>query len=415
MKNERCIKVYAGWYENDRLIGSLYRDSNGLNDNYSFEYDDKWLAGHSNVLLDPDLLPFRGRQFTKPGKSFFGFLSDAAPDRWGRLLMHRREAIIAKKEERQPDRFSEADYLLGVHDEGRQGGIRLKLSEDGVFEADTKELAAPPWTELRLLQDSANAFEKNDDSGKWIKQLIFPGSSLGGARPKANVKAPDGSLWIAKFPSKHDESDVGAWEMVVHELGKMCGLNVPDAKLERFSDIGSTFLVKRFDRKYSAGEERRVHFASAMTMLGKTDGDSAGYPDIAGFIKANGASPDKDLKELWMRIVFYIAVSNTDDHLRNHGFLLHEDGWHLSPMYDVNPVYYGTNLSLNISSESSLKSFETALETCGYYGLDPEDAGDIADKIKDCVGGNWRKLAKEFGISRGEQKMMEGAFLSDSI
>ena len=187
---------------------------------------------------------------------------------------------------------------------------------------------------------------------KWLKQLIAPGSSLGGARPKASVLAPDDSLWIAKFPSKYDEINVGAWEMVVHDLAKLCNLDVPEAKLEKFSKIGSTFLVKRFDRE----NDRRIHFASAMTLLGKKDGagaaDGLGYLDIASIIRQNSINPKKDLRELWRRIVFNMAVSNTDDHLRNHGFLLKKDGWILSPLFDVNPNIYGDALALNVDENN---------------------------------------------------------------
>lgn len=224
----------------------------------SFEYDEEWLKDlPNNVSLDPDLRMFKGRQYAPADKSMFGVFEDSCPDRWGRLLMKRREAIIAKKEERKPRTLTEIDFLL------------------------------------RKLESASLAFEKNDDGmeEKWLRQLIAPGSSLGGARPKASVLAPDGSLWIAKFPSKHDEINVGAWEMVVHDLAVMCDLNVPEAKLENFSKTGSTFLTKRFDRN----GDRRIHFASAMTLLGKKDGASAtegsSYLDIASIIRVNSASP----------------------------------------------------------------------------------------------------------------------------
>ena len=203
----------------------------------------------------------------------FGIFEDASPDRWGRNLMQRREAILAKKEERKPRTLTAVDYLLGAYDKTRMGAMRFALTEGGPFLSDEKELAAPPWTTLRKLESASIAFEKNDDGQeeKWLKQLIAPGSSLGGARPKASVEAPDGSLWIAKFPSKNDTTNVGAWEMVVHELTVMCGLNVPEAKLETFSALGSTFFSKRFDRD----GEKRIHVASAMTLLGKIHGASA--------------------------------------------------------------------------------------------------------------------------------------------
>lgn len=260
---------------------------------------------------------------------------------------------------------------LGVYDEARMGGLRFKTDSEGAFLSNDKEYATPPWTSLRELEQASYAFE-NDDTGleeKWLKQLIAPGSSLGGARPKASVMAPDGSLWIAKFPSKHDDFNSGAWEMVAHDLAMKCGLNVPEAKVEKFSKLGTTFLVKRFDRVGA----QRIHFSSAMTMLGKKDGanatDGSSYLEIVSFLKADGAKPKRDLEELWKRIVFSMAVSNTDDHFRNHGFILSDEGWELSPLYDVNPDIYGEYLSLNVDADNSSIDFELAVQAAPYYGI----------------------------------------------
>ena len=264
---------------------------------------------------------------------------------------------------------------------------------------------------LRTLESASIALE-SDEKGqeeKWLSQLLAPGSSLGGARPKASVQAPDGSLWIAKFPSKHDEWNSGAWEIVVHDLAAKCGLNVPVAGLETFSSTGGTFLVKRFGRKAA----HRIHFSSAMALLGKTDGDGAdgvSYLDLASFIKTNGALPKQDLKELWMRIVFSIAVSNTDDHLRNHGFLLTEDGWILSPMYDVNPNIYGDTLSLNVNMEDNSARFDLALETAEYYGVDIHAAKNAVEYTKKTIRETWRKLATSYGLSKTAINRMEPAF-----
>lgn len=198
--------------------------------------------------------------------------------------------------------------------------------------------------------------------------------------------------------------------MAVHELARQCGLRVPEAKLETFSGTGSTFLVKRFDR---AGRHR-VHFASAMTLLGKTDGasgtDGSSYLDIADFIRAHGASPGEDLPELWRRIVFGMAVSNTDDHLRNHGFLLSKKGWILSPLYDVNPSIYGNALSLNVTETDNSIDFELAVETAPFYGITHSDAKAAVEEISRIVGGSWRKAARECGLSRGAVEYMEPAF-----
>ena len=292
------------------------------------------------------------------------------------------------------------------------GALRFCLKRDGEFLSNDKAFATPPWVSLRTLENASLAFE-NDDSGleeKWLKELLAPGSSLGGARPKATVQAADGSLWIAKFPSRHDEYNSGAWEKVVHDLGRMCGLNVPESKLETFSKAGSTFLVKRFDRK----GPQRIHFASAMTLLGKTDGasaaDGSSYLELAAFIRANGSNPKQDLMELWRRIVFSMAVSNTDDHLRNHGFILTKTGWKLAPMFDVNPVPFGDSLSLNVSEYDNSIDIALALEVAEYFDVADTDAKKIAKDICDIVQKNWSKLAEKHGLNRGAIEYMRPAF-----
>ncbi|HCR99975.1 MAG TPA: toxin HipA, partial [Lachnospiraceae bacterium] len=294
----------------------------------------------------------------------------------------------------------------------RMGGLRFKADPDGEYVSNDTDFATPPWTSLRELEQAATEFEKNEtsDNDFWLKQLLAPGSSLGGARPKASVSAPDGSMWIAKFPSKHDEFDSGAWEMVVHELALLCGINVPEARAEVFSSLGTTFLVKRFDR---AGKER-IHFSSAMTMLGKSDGadatDGSSYLEIVSFLKANGANPKQDLIQLWKRIVFGMAVSNTDDHFRNHGVLLTNNGWILSPMYDVNPDVFGEFLSLNVDSDNSAIDLNLAIEASKYYGITKADAASLADEIVRKVDNNWRALAGKYGISHSEAERMSPAF-----
>ena len=335
-QDEKTIYVYENWRgETPTLMGRLRCSFIRGQETFSFEYDPAWLtSAESSFSLDPDLALYRGRQYVPLDKRLFGLFADSCPDRWGRLLMRRKEAIDARKEDRKPRNLTESDFLLGVYDESRMGALRFSLEEGGDFLSNDKSFATPPWVHLRTLENASIAFE-NDESGlneTWLRELLAPGSSLGGARPKATVQAADGALWIAKFPSKHDESNSGAWEKVVHDLARLCGLNVPESRLETFSKTGSTFLVKRFDRD----GRRRIHFASAMTLLGKTDGasaaDGSSYLDLAAFIRANGAAPRQDLAELWKRIVFSMAVSNTDDHLRNHGFLLTLTGWRLAPL-----------------------------------------------------------------------------------
>lgn len=411
---QKTIYVYENWVGNNpTLMGRLYVDCTRGTEHYSFEYENMWLEkGLTAYTLDPDLMLYRGRQYVPLDKSNFGVFSDSAPDRWGRMLMKRREKFLADREGRKPRKLLESDFLLGVYDETRMGAIRFCLDENGPFLSDDKETAAPPWATLRTLEEASREFEKDENAlnEKWLNQLIKPGSSLGGARPKATVQDTKGDLWIAKFPSKHDEYNSGAWEMVTHDLAKLCGLDVPESKLETFSKLGSTYLVKRFDRDGG----RRIHFASSMTMLGKTDGvsaaDGVGYLDMISFLKANGASPKQDIKELWRRVVFYMAVSNTDDHLRNHGFILTRNGWRLSPMYDVNPVPYGEELSLNVNEYDNTISADLAIEAAGYYGIAKGEAGLLVKEIFEKVRENWEGLATKYGLGRGAIEYMRPAF-----
>lgn len=409
----KTIYVFENWSGDTPVkIGKLYVDQARGSEQYAFEYDGAWLtASRFAYVLDPDLSLYKGRQYPIDKKTF-GIFADSAPDRWGRLLMQRREKLIADKEGRKPKKLLDSDYLLGVYDETRMGAIRFCMEDGGPFLSADREMAAPPWARLRDLEEASRQFEK-DESGvedKWLRQLIGPGSSLGGARPKATVQAVDGSLWIAKFPSKHDDNNAGAWEKVVHDLARMCGLNVPESRLETFSKLGSTFLVKRFDRDGS----RRIHFASAMTMLGKVDGasssDGTSYLELVSFLRANGASPKTDLVELFRRVVFNMAVSNTDDHLRNHGFILTRTGWSLSPLFDVNPIPYGEYLSLNVSEEDSAIDFGLAIDTAEYYGISDKEAKKITEEISAAVRSNWERLALSYKLSRDSIERMRPAF-----
>lgn len=411
--NHKTIFVYDDFSTDQPvLMGSLYVNVIKGGESYSFEYDKGWLKKTGLTLtLDSELMPYSGRQYLT-GKNIFGLFADASPDRWGRVLMNKRERILAEKECRKPSKLYDSDCLLGVYDETRMGGIRFKVNPEGPFLSDDKETAAPPWATLRTLEKASRNFE-NDETGlteKWLNQLIKPGSSLGGARPKATVVDTKDQLWIAKFPSKNDENDTGAWEIVAHDLAALCGLNVPEAKLEKFSPLGSTFLIKRFDRLGS----KRVHFASAMTLLGKKDGasaaDGSSYLDIAAFIKFYGAQPKKDLIELWKRIVLNMAVTNTDDHLRNHAFILTDKGWILSPLYDVNPVPYGDELSLNVDEDDNSISIDLAVQTAVKFGISKSDAEAVAEDILQIVRDNWERTAAGYALTRRQIEEMRPAF-----
>lgn len=411
--NQKTILVYDDFSNDDPiLLGRLYVDIIKGGESYSFEYDDNWLMDTQlSVSVDPDLSPYGGRQFPN-GSTIFGIFQDASPDRWGRVLMMKRERLQAEKEKRKPRKLNDSDFLLGVCDETRMGGIRFKLETGGEFLSEDKEVAIPPWTTLRTLEEASRQFENDANilNEKWLNQLINPGSSLGGARPKATVVDTEGNLWIAKFPSKNDDNNTGAWEKVVHDLARMCGLNVPESRIETFSKLGSTFLVKRFDRD----GKRRIHFASAMTLLGKTDGSSANdgssYLDLVSIIKSMGCNPESDLIELWKRIVFNMAVSNTDDHLRNHAFILKKNGWALSPLYDVNPVPYGDELSLNINEDDNHISIPLAIDAAYRFNIKKTDAEKMAKVITETVKNNWENLAIKYNIPRSKIEDMRPAF-----
>jgi serine/threonine-protein kinase HipA len=298
------------------------------------------------------------------------------------------------------------------------GSLRYKVSKEGPFLADNDELAEHPWSTLRKLEQACLNFEKHQGSTeeeKWLNQLLVPGSSLGGARPKATVEDPHKVLWIAKFPSKNDFYDSGAWEKTVHSLTQLCGINVPKAQLKKFSPSGSTFLVQRFDRVYPTGT--RIPFLSAMTLLNKQDGASAtdgtSYLELVEAINEKGSQPQKDCEELWKRIVFNIAITNTDDHLQNHGFLLTNNGWELSPMFDVNPNPEGQGISLNISEDDNSLSIDLALEVAKFFKLENKKASQLADFICTTVKENWKIIARQNKIPQNEINQMEYAFIQN--
>jgi serine/threonine-protein kinase HipA len=416
-ENNKKIFVYADWDEMEAIkpFGVLYSQRVRGKEVFSFEYDSNWLNSGYAQALDPNLLLFHGKQFAPDNKANFGLFLDSSPDRWGRLLMRRREAAFAKKENRPEQTLFESDYLLGVYDGHRLGGLRFKLDEQGEFMNNQKEMASPPWTSLRELEYASLKLENEDvvddpDYFHWLSMLYAPGSSLGGARPKASVFDENKNLWIAKFPSINDEKDTGAWEKVLHELAKKAGIDVPEAKLMHFSGRHHTYLSKRFDR---VGSSKRIHFASAMTLLGYNDGADAekgvSYLELVGFLLQNSSESKKDLEQLWRRIVFNILVSNTDDHLRNHGCILTKSGWRLSPAYDMNPNQYGTGLSLSISETDNSLDTGIALEVAKYFKLNVTEAKNILDELISVVS-EWKTVAKANEISKSEIDAMKKAF-----
>ena len=395
--------VYSDWHGagGPRLLGTLTAQTVRGREAFSFAFDETRLRDDGDVaVLDPELSLWGGRQY--PARANFGMFLDSCPDRWGRRLIRRREAIRAARAGEPPRRLRESDFLLGVYDRTRIGALRFKSEPDGPFLDDDSRLPTPPWTTLRRLEAAALRLSSDDASSeaeeeRWLSLLLAPGSSLGGARPKANVLAPDGSLWIAKFPAKADETDVGAWEGVTARLARSAGLSMAESRTARLSRAGTTFLSRRFDRD---GDGYRVHFASAMTMLGAADGESGehSYLDIADFLMRHGAAPREDLSELWRRIFFSIAVSNTDDHLRNHGFLLAQDGWRLSPAYDINPnpASAGT-LALCIDRDDATADFSVALRVAPQFRLSSAEADAMLARVREAVA-PWRAAAAAVGI-----------------
>jgi serine/threonine-protein kinase HipA len=417
-QSETKIWVYADWdfLEEAQLMGFLTSQRVRGKEIFSFEYTESWVNYQNPILsLDPNLGFYKGKQYLPDEKNNFGIFLDSSPDRWGRLLMRRREAWQAKQERREESTLFESDFLLGVFDGHRMGGVRFKLSEDGPFMNDHKKIATPPWTSLRELEHASLQLERDDamnnpEYSQWLSVLIDPGSSLGGARPKASVIDDKGHLWIAKFPSSRDEKNAGAWEMVLHELAKACGIHVSEARLQKFSGKHHTFLSKRFDR---TDEQKRIHFASAMTLLGLQDGadhvEGIGYHDLVGFIMQHSPEAKEDLEQLWRRMAFNILVSNTDDHLRNHGFILTPLGWRLSPAFDMNPNEMGNGLTLNISENSNELDITLSIETAQLYQLKSQNAGRILNEMRHEIS-NWRIVAKKFGISNSEIEQTKRAF-----
>ena len=382
---------------------------------FSFRASKEWLSNKAMTFLDADLKPFLGNQYAPQAKSNFGLFLDSCPDRWGRVLMQRRERLRAKDENRVARQLHESDYLLGVYDESRMGALRYKLSADGEFLDNDPRLATPPITSIRALEQASLNYERSeaensDEYRKWLQMLYMPGSSLGGARPKANVIDERGNMWIAKFPSRLDNIDVGAWEYVVTLMARDFGLKVPEVRAERFSSRHHTFLSKRFDRN----GVKRLHFASAMTLLGYSDGndaeDGASYLEMVEFLRRFGTTNlQSDLRELWKRVAFNIAITNCDDHLRNHGFILAPKGWALSPVYDLTPNPDGMGLKLNITDADNSLNFELLLETAPFYGLEQNEAKTLLKSLSS-ITSRWRSYAMTVGISRDEQEYMAQSF-----
>ena len=394
-----------------KLIGTLSAHFAKGKKAFSFEYDRAWINSEQQYLLDPDIQFFSGPQFPNI-KENFGVFLDSMPDTWGRTLMRRRAAQQARERTEKTPILYDIDYLLGVYDESRMGALRFKTDMNGPFLDNNNETPTPPWSSIRELQHAAEHLEKDEDDekvNKWLAILMAPGSSLGGARPKANILDINKELWIAKFPSKNDSIDKGAWEYVAYLLALEAGVTMSPCKIEKIAGQHHTFLTKRFDRESG----QRIHFASAMTMTGNNEDtirdNPASYLDIAEFISNYGTSVVENLHQLWRRIVFNIAISNTDDHLRNHGFILTDNGWVLSPAYDLNPTIDKSGLALNIDMDNNSLDFDLAKSVGAFFRLDEIGMNRIVAEVLKSVS-NWNEIAAKIGVSRKDQDVMSRAF-----
>lgn len=402
------------WLDKPELVGELCYEKLRGSESYAFRFDDNWLKFHAGIKLSEDINNYPGLQYTQPGNDIFGCFSDALPDRWGRTLLKRREQIQASEEKRAVRNLSSFDYLMGIDDFSRMGGFRLKRELDGDFINVSPSLKIPPLTELRQLVLASQEVEKSEENDvlpekKWIAQLIQPGTSLGGARPKAGVLDDSGNLCIAKFPSRKDDYDTGLWEHFSHLLARKAGINAAQTKVLGGLGKYHTLLSKRFDR---TDEGKRIHFASSMSLLGLRDGDNAqggyGYLNIVDFILQSCCDVEKNLQELYRRVAFNICIGNSDDHFRNHGFLLTPRGWTLSPAYDMNPTL-NEYQSLLINESSNKADIRTLLESCESYMIKKEVAENIIRQVQAAVAG-WENLAVLLQIPAREVTMFKDRF-----
>lgn len=412
----RKIYVYADfdWLKTAVLVGELGYESLRGTDSYSFCYDHNWLRQYSDLYLSADINNYTGLQFTQPDRDIFGCFGDALPDRWGRLLLNRREQIRAQEEQRPVRKLSSYDYLLGIDDYSRMGGFRFKESPDGEFINCDATLRIPPLTDIQVLVAASMEVEKSEERNllpdkKWLLQLVHPGTSLGGARPKAGVLNEEGELCVAKFPSRNDEYDIGLWEHLSHLLAKEAGVEAAETRAITAGEKYHTLLSKRFDR---TTDGRRRHFASAMTLLGLTDGCNAqtgnGYLDIVDFILQHCCNVEANLRQLYRRVAFSIAIGNSDDHFRNHGFLLTPKGWTLAPAYDLNPTF-NDHQSLLINATTNRSDLQLLLASSEEYMIGKEEATRIIEEVKDGVS-QWRSMATRIGIAKREMDLFAQVF-----
>jgi serine/threonine-protein kinase HipA len=401
------IEVHVAVGDRNLLAGQLYSHRHRGSESASFAYDSRYLADPDAYSLDPALPLVTGTLQAPVGRRLFAAFADSSPDRWGRTLIQRAERARAKAAATAPRSMSEIDLLLGVRDDLRQGALRFRLGDQGPFLA-TEESGVPVLTDLPALLDIAARAERDTANYEDLRRLLRAGSSLGGARPKAHVLDAGGRVSIAKFPSvASDTWNVMAWEKVALDLARDAGVMVPDSQLIRAGDR-HVLIVDRFDRLGAA----RVGYASAMTMLEAGDGDQRSYREIAAVIEERSTAATEDLRQLWRRMAFSILISNTDDHLRNHGFL-HKRGesWTLAPAFDLNPNPDPgpKNLSTAIDFTDTRASVDTLISVAPYFRLDPGDAFEVLAQVARAAA-RWHMVAKTHGLTQRDLDVMEPAF-----
>lgn len=384
----------------------------------AFTYHPDWLAHPQAFALEPSLPLVAGPQYPQQG-TLHAIFRDSAPDRWGRVLIERRELLDAAREQRPARHLFDLDFLLAVQNSSRMGALRFQ-NEDAPADQflAASEFAVPPVSKLRELQALAQRIQQDGvealpEYEQWLAMLMAPGTSLGGARPKANFEDTDGTLWIAKFPAKDDRYDVAAWEFLAHQLARNAGITVPAARLEDLGGGYRSFCVQRFDRNGTLHAPRRM-YASAMTLAGKQDGDAAAYLDIAQILTDQGARGhiDSDLAQLFRRLLFNISIANRDDHLRNHGFLWQSTGWRLAPAFDVNPNTAKREHALDVGGPyaDAEGALSAAFATHTYYRLSEAQANTILEEVLDAAS-QWRSVAIQLGIGSAEQRRVQAAFV----
>lgn len=402
------IYVYIDLDGNLHQVGLLWFHSNRKKEVASFQYEQNWLSHRERFALEPALELTEGMYYTEVDRNMFGAIGDSAPDRWGRILMRRAAAQRARSSNKQLKTLTEIDYLLGVYDEVRQGALRFSEKIGGPFLHQSDASPVLPLIDLPKLLSATEKLLEDKESEEDLRLLLAPGSSLGGARPKASVRDRDGQLAIAKFPSKNDEYSTVLWEAVALTLAAKSGLKVPIWRLKLIA-TKPTLILKRFDRNFT----KRIPFLSAMSMIGAKDNEQHSYLELVDALKQHGASPVQDIVDLWKRIVFSILISNTDDHLRNHGFLYERyKGWRLSPIYDVNPTPIEIKpriLTTTIDLDDGTASLNLALSVAKEFGLTQEEAKKIAKEIGSAVA-KWREEARHFQINTAEIERMASAF-----